>query len=417
MLYRIRKRQPRAAATVKNKILLMESESALTPDLPCSIIMDILGRLPMKTLLQCRHVCKAWHTLLSENYFYVLYGGRTPTSLILQVKGYTIDSLRSIWLVEADDNSSTTYWNLEISRASSPDVPDFKYQLGNSCNGLICLRELSSREPIAIWNPIMGHYSILPRPISVSDDKVVSGFGFCSRTNQYKVLRVFHEKHAPQSEWATEVFDFCVNSSRWRRVVDAPCPIPSRIPGFYLYNCLHWILDYAGSNSWCSDHELICCFDFMDEKFRSVPPPPIFSMDGRYKNHWSNLGILQGCLSICSIDAKVFRPDVQVWVMEEYGVAESWVKKLSFKDPAVDWWDPHRWIQVVNLLKNGKIVILCGHRFVLVYDPEERNFLTMKSLDFPAIAHFPCFVSLKDVVSTDFTSVQSVPSVAYLAHS
>ncbi|GMH11001.1 hypothetical protein Nepgr_012842 [Nepenthes gracilis] len=374
----------------------METRSTRMPGLPCSIVIDILGRLPMKTLSQCRYVCKAWRSMLTENYFYKLYAAHTPTTLILQIKG-SISSLRDIYLIEAADDCSITSCYLSISEKCCAEVPNFRYQLGNSCNGLICLRELRSREPVAIWNPIMGQYSILPEPTSISDDKVVAGFGFCSRTNRYKVLRVFHEKQAPASKWATEIHDFGVDR-KWRRIGDAPYAIPSLIPGFYINNSLHWIVDYASSTS-CD--ELICSFDFVNENFTSIPQPPIFSFDQRNKYHWSNLGILRGCLSICAIDARVFRPDVQVWVMEEYGVPESWVKKLSIRDPAVDWWDPYRWIQVTNFLKNGKILILCGHRYLLEYDPHGRSFQSLRSLDFPAIAHVPCFVSLKDVFRGD----------------
>ncbi|GAB2215077.1 hypothetical protein Droror1_Dr00019451 [Drosera rotundifolia] len=407
VLYKTKKQHSEPTAA-KNKAVEMEYQ---TQEIPSSIVIDILGRLPLKTILLCRRVCKAWNTMLSENYFYMLYGGHSPTSLILQVKGPSISCLRSVCLVEAGDNSSITCRDLYISRGSWKRVPNFRYQLGNSCNGLICLRELPSREPVAIWNPIMGQFSFLPKPISVSDDKVVSGFGFCSRTNKYKVLRIFHENQVPQSQWTTEICDFDIGI-KWRRIADTPCLLPSRIPGFYLSNSLHWILDYSDSTS--SSDELICCFNFMDERFWFSPAPPIFSSNRRFQHHWSNLGVLQGSLSICSIDARAFRPDVQVWVMEEYGVTDSWVRKLSFRDPAVEWWDPHRWLQIVNVLQNGKIVILCAHRFVLLYDPEDKSFMIMKSLNFPAIAHCPCLISLKDVVKRDSAWFSSGPSVAYL---
>ncbi|GAB4859363.1 hypothetical protein Ancab_010827 [Ancistrocladus abbreviatus] len=385
----------------------MELRSARAPDLPCTIVIDILGRLPMKTLLECRYVCRAWRAMVSENYFYKLYVTHTPTSLILQIKGHNVNSLRDIYVIEATNDCSITSFNLSIIGGSRDDVPNFRYQLGNSCNGLICLRELKSREPIVIWNPIMRQYAALPGSVSISDEKVVAGFGFCSRTNRYKVLRVFHEKQAPPGKWAAEIYDFGVDST-WRRVEDAPCAIPSRMPGFYIHNSLHWIIDCASSSGL---NELICCFDFVDEKFRSIPQPPIFSLNERNKYHWSNLGTVRGYLSICAIDAKAFRPDVQVWVMEEYDVPESWVKKLSIRDPAVDWWDPYRWIQVTNFFRNGEIVILCGHHHVLAYDPQRRTFREMKSLDFAAIAHVPSFISLKDALGGNRTQE---PDVTYL---
>lgn len=394
----------------------MDVKSSRIPELPSSVIIEILRRLPIKTLVQCRYVCKAWYTMLSEIYFYKLYSTRAPTCLMIQVKGDSIDCLRDICIMESTDdsvNSRKVHINFDTEEDKESDDeenepsfsngnhPDFKYQLGNSCNGLICLRELRSREPIAIWNPIMGQYVILPQPKTASDGKIVAGFGFAPRTKVYKVLRIFHEKQTPAEKIVAEIYDFGVSSVSWRRIEDAPCPIPSRIPGCFVNSSLHWILDNSIPN------QLICSFDFGEEGFKYVSPPPIFSLDGK-KFHWSNLGILAGCLSICAIDAKVFRPDVEVWVMEDYGVPESWVKKLSIRDPAVDWWDPFRWIQVTNFLKNGDIILLCGHRFVLAYDPRERTFVNKEGFDFPAIAHVLSFISLKNALREDDPSALDV---------
>ncbi|KAL8150964.1 hypothetical protein V2J09_020772 [Rumex salicifolius] len=391
----------------------MDVKSSRIPELPSSVIIEILRRLPIKTLVHCRYVCKAWYTMLSEIYFYKLYSTRAPTCLMIQVKGDSVDSLRDIYVMESTDdsvnsrkvrinflqnNNENDTDNEGQEPSDDDDHPDFKYQLGNSCNGLICLRELRSREPIAIWNPIMGQYVVLPHPATASDIKVVAGFGFSPRTKVYKVLRIFHEKNSPAETLAAEVYDFGVSGTTWRRIGDAPCSIPSRIPGCFVNSSLHWILDRTSGVLIPS--QLICSFDFGEECFRYVSPPPIYSLDEK-KYHWSNLGILAGCLSICAIDAKVFRPDVEVWVMDEYGVAESWVNKLSIRDPAVDWWDPFRWIQVTSFLKNGDIILLCGHRYVLAYDPRARTFVNKEGFDFPAIAHVLSFVSLKNALRED----------------
>lgn len=388
------------------KKVKMEVRSVRFLDLPTSIQIDILGRLPLKTLVQCKYVCKSWHAMLGETYFHKQYAVHTPTTLILQVKGNNIDLIRELCLIEPDEEHSLRSWEFVLNsrREFRDDVPTFKYQLGNSCHGLICVRELKSREPMAICNPLMGQYVMLPRPISVSDDKTVAGFGFCNRTNRYKVIRVFHEKHTPRDKWATELYDFG-NGIRWRRIRDAPCAIPSRIPGFFFGRSLHWILD---SSCCIRIRQLICSFNFVDEDFHSIPPPPIFSPDQVNSYHWSNLGILRGCLSICAIDSKVFRPDFQVWVMEEYNVRDSWVKKLSIRDPAVDWWDPYRWIQVTNHLDSGEILMLCGHRYVLAYDAQGRGFREIQHVNYPAIAHVPTFMPLDAILNENGPAILRV---------
>ncbi|XP_057526258.1 F-box protein At3g07870-like [Amaranthus tricolor] len=378
-------------------------------DLPCSILIDILGRLPLRSLIDCR-----------------LYSHHMPTTLILQVKGNSLESLKEICFIEQDDHSLTRKMRL-LSNSNKPKsdlsysglLPsNFRFQLGNGCNGLVCLREIRTREPCLIWNPVLGQFVILPKPTSTTIDKVVAGFGFCGRTNRYKVLRVFRSTIDPPWKKRAEIYVLGVGT-KWREIGDVPFPIPSRIPGFFTNNSLHWILEYSNitngngdnyddinnetlygiGNSTKSYSELICGFDFVEENFKTIPSPPIFTLEQKDKYHWSNLGIIGNCLSISAIDAKVFRPDVQVWVMEEYGVPESWAMRLSIRDPTVDWWDPYRWIQVTNFVRNGEILLLCAHCYVLAYNLRERRFRSIEGLDFPVIAHVPSFISLEDVLT------------------
>uniref|UniRef100_A0A803MF71 F-box associated domain-containing protein n=1 Tax=Chenopodium quinoa TaxID=63459 RepID=A0A803MF71_CHEQI len=268
------------------------------------------------------------------------------------------------------------------------DLRNLNIQLGNGCNGLICLRGVNTQKPSLVWNPIMRQVVIVPKPATTVDDKkkVVAGFGHCGRTNR---------------------------GNKWREIGDAPFPIPSTIPGFFINNTLHWNLDkndqqndYADNNNSINDDqnnmssnfELTCGFDFVEENFKAIKAPPIFSLHKKNNYHWSNLGVIGNCLSICAIDAKAFRPDIQVWVMEEYGVPESWALRLSIRDPIIEWWNPYQCIQVINILDNEEILMLCAHHFVLAYNLRERRFRKVASFDFPVIAHVPSFVSLEDVL-------------------
>lgn len=55
-------------------------------DLP-SIAIDIVSRLPIRTIFQCRCVPKSWRNLVLDPYFSVKYLMRPPaTSLVLSLK-------------------------------------------------------------------------------------------------------------------------------------------------------------------------------------------------------------------------------------------------------------------------------------------------------------------------------------------
>ncbi|XP_074285085.1 F-box/kelch-repeat protein At3g23880-like [Silene latifolia] len=395
-----------------NNQMIISSNKSI--DLPCIILIEILGRLPIQTLISCKFVCKSWRSLLTESYFYKLYTYHMPTTLILQIKGSSLNTLKQINYIESSScssNSTTTTTSLlkklrfvkrvNNNNDNNQDLgylngPDFRFQLGNSCNGFVCIREIGTREPTLVWNPMMGQFAVLPKPANTSVDKVVAGFGFCGRTNKYKVLRIFHKNLDPQSKLRVEIYELGVGD-KWRGIGDAPFPIPSRIPGFYTNNSIHWIMDDEFKPE-TANSELICGFDFIEEKFKVITPPPIYSSNQWNKYHWSNLGIIASCLSVCAIDAKIFRADVQVWVMEDYGVPESWNMKLSIRDPTVDWWDPHRWMQVTNYGNDGEILMLCAHGYLLAYSVRDREFRSVEGLKFPAIALAPSLISLEAVL-------------------
>ena len=52
-------------------------------DLPLNVMVDILSRLPVKTISHCKCVCKKWQFLVSESYFFKLHISRSPPSLII----------------------------------------------------------------------------------------------------------------------------------------------------------------------------------------------------------------------------------------------------------------------------------------------------------------------------------------------
>ncbi|GJU55151.1 F-box associated domain containing protein [Tanacetum coccineum] len=52
-------------------------------DIPENIIADILSRLPVKKVINCKSVCKNWHKLVSDSYFVDLHLSRSPASVMI----------------------------------------------------------------------------------------------------------------------------------------------------------------------------------------------------------------------------------------------------------------------------------------------------------------------------------------------
>jgi len=143
-------------------------------DLPVPVMIDILSRLPVKTIIHCKCVCKKWLDLVSDSYFANLHLLRSPAGFMIHhtlVKGTTSYHEPGIlkW-VEIKDKLDHQY--LQHDPVMSLDLnlsPIFQYSRVlsvGSVNGLICLWQHGFKtDNYFICNPITREYMILPRQI------------------------------------------------------------------------------------------------------------------------------------------------------------------------------------------------------------------------------------------------------------
>jgi len=69
--------------------------------LPSQLTTHILLKLPIKSLLICRCVCKIWNTLISEPHFAKLQFEQAPVSLVIRTL-HDMQMARSLYLLECD---------------------------------------------------------------------------------------------------------------------------------------------------------------------------------------------------------------------------------------------------------------------------------------------------------------------------
>ena len=60
-----------------------EAKRLLT-DLPTGIVMDILSWLPLKSLFNCRYVCKTWLQIISDPHFAKLHLSRSSMNILIK---------------------------------------------------------------------------------------------------------------------------------------------------------------------------------------------------------------------------------------------------------------------------------------------------------------------------------------------
>ncbi|KAK3007350.1 hypothetical protein RJ639_016834 [Escallonia herrerae] len=273
------------------------------PELLTELIIDILSRLPVKSLLRFRSVSKPWYALIDGPDFIKMHLKQSiinSTSLLLATKGALYSY--PFALIEQSDSLNSPF---EICPPHKIDC------VVSFCNGLLLL---TTHVGICLFNPWTRKCRPLPVMIYFGLPLKLFGLGFDSISDDYKVIAILQYK----TRCLTIVYSLKPNS--WRMARDCPYYLPrERIFSVYVKGALHMALRRNfDEDSTC----VIAAFDVGAEKFRLVPQPEFSD-----KNVLDmNVVVLGGCLCVVVACRK---RRVEIWVMKEYGITESWANLTS----------------------------------------------------------------------------------------
>ncbi|XP_057450427.1 F-box/kelch-repeat protein At3g23880-like [Lotus japonicus] len=300
------------------KMMINDKENQNTVDLPEDLILLILVRLPVRSLLRFKSVCKSWLSFISNTQF---------------AKSHF-------------DLATATTHCLLLKR------------INGSCRGLILLAKMMgpSAGDLIVWNPsnsfhreIQATYGYddwdswydtstthvrqgIPRYVGCFLTGFLYGFGYDQSNDDYLLVLLRFGRHEPEPEaiehsrngllvrmtyGGPEVTTF----SRPRiEVLSVKTNVPSFIygeefeyvelgsesaSGFFLNQSLHWLVKSKATGL----HELATLENY-------------------------HLRVLGGCLGLCCNGAGDDHEMTEIWVMKEYRVQSSWTR--SFVLPEYD---------------------------------------------------------------------------------
>jgi len=115
--------------------------------LPAELITEILLRLPVKSVLHCKSVCKSWLSLISDPHFASSHFqlAASPTHKLLSINHDDPKKTLSI-----DFNASPYNDSAFVSLSLDFFRPGYGFEIGGSCRGFLFLRSYSNSY---IWNP------------------------------------------------------------------------------------------------------------------------------------------------------------------------------------------------------------------------------------------------------------------------
>ncbi|CAL1352151.1 unnamed protein product [Linum trigynum] len=298
--------------------------------IPHDVVTDIFRQLPAEALLRFRALSKPICDLIDSYDFIHLH-----LSYSLRTKSHHSLILRDWHLYTVDFDSLDAAVDLDHPLSVGGGT-----EAVGSVNGLVALR--NSERDLAIYN--IATRKVRKLPVSEVEPPggqhlrtgyVFYGFGYDSLNDDYKLVRmatfVGDENANDTYNYDYEVKVYSFRSNSWKKIMDVPYYIRflhkplhqvlhRRGYGVLVGSALHWVLP---QRALLGLKNYIVSFDFVAEKFDEVPQPEYENKDLSYQ---VDVGVLEGNLCVmCNYEHVC----VDLWVMKEYGVKESWSRLFS----------------------------------------------------------------------------------------
>lgn len=377
------------SSRIRQETVWAEDSNPL-PDLPHEIIVEILPRLPVKTLLRFKSVCKSWRSLISHPKFV-----QTHLSLASLDTDYTQHRLLLRGNDLHHDLKSCSIFSIMYEQSDTAASLDYPFDgspnwvwIVGSCNGLVCI--IIQKRTVFLWNPSTRKSNKLPRvemlfdkcPVYVGDRYPLSGFGYDESTDDYKVVLIF------QVEYRNTVVVYGLRTDSWRKIEDLPHPLHVAGSGKYASGALHWTA--SGKSK-----EVIVSLDLAKEKYGEVSQPDY--EDGYFD---LTMDVLGGCLCMLCTYIGV---GADLWVMKEYGIGESWIKLVAIHDHAHSLYGQQFIPKCI--LKNGEILMAVSGRLVQYNSKDGKFYYPTIHKCFPTFSAYPYVESLVSPDSDAHTGV------------
>nr|XP_023883770.1 F-box protein CPR1-like isoform X2 [Quercus suber] len=295
-----------------------EVSKSMWDSLPPEIITDIFLRLPVKSIITCTCVSKTWKYLIQN-----------PTFISNHLHYSNNNSHPLLFFCLPEENEKEQYVlhfdnNQDFNEYTRFDCDPFR--VVGTCNGLIFLADDSYGHCYIIYNPCVRKFVKLPKPnINFSSHGCydASGFGFDSKTNDYKVVRfVTLEQKVQKGKSRVEVYS--LSTGKWRMVSALPPIAVARDSDSkaFVNGALHWVALRKTRNELLF---FVMVFDLGEEVFHEIALP-------KSSDYWSGISISAYGNSLALFQRGYSIPCLNIWVMKDYADASSWTKIITLPD-------------------------------------------------------------------------------------
>ncbi|CAN6450286.1 unnamed protein product [Victoria cruziana] len=280
--------------------------------LPLQILFDeILSRLPVKTLLRLRLVCRSWRSLVDhDEQFLAIHLARSRNATkVLEETRHAVHLL---------DNEGRP----PLAKGDNHFFPIHNFSIRSSCDGLLCLEATNGRGNLHVANLAIRQFVTLPVHSRPDLKARICELMRDPLSGLYKLLIVQWDGSASYSEIMT-----LRKVTSWRKL-----DIDISVSGAWTFGVAHPRVN--GAVHWTNGFSSAGCifaFDIKDEKFRKMVYPECRCRESSCSGlspyrHLVCLFELDGFLHLIHFDALC--TTMEMWVMKDYG-NEIWSKEYE----------------------------------------------------------------------------------------
>ncbi|KAF7848531.1 hypothetical protein BT93_L1865 [Corymbia citriodora subsp. variegata] len=308
------------------------ASSCRRPRLPEDIIIELLLRLPVKSLMRFKCVGKLWRSLISDPGF-----GKWHLERI--IKTYPIVTIDC----EGLDKDRA------VIKFRNPRINDLTWKpiIVGSCYGLVCFNVMGGR--FILYNPTTEELRKIPSSDLSLEGEIFRGFGCDPASDDYEVI-------VSEGSKICQVEIFSLKCGSWRKIQVQESRLPYE-QGVYGRGPYTGARLTRGNNK---KETVIMSFDLSEEIFHQMLPVPEWNGDIIFQGlniHWDNL---------YTSNAYWF----MAWIMNEHGRGGSWKKLFSFLTEGL----PSYYLQIpIAYTRKGKILFLVDFFVVILFNPEDNT--------------------------------------------
>ncbi|XP_048324666.2 F-box/kelch-repeat protein At3g23880-like [Ziziphus jujuba] len=366
--------------------------------LPVELVNKILLRLPVKSLGRCKCVCKLWCSIISSTCFNFQHQNHTKddnTSNLYLILDTPINSVTDPLMRKTVLRFS--YDTFEAVQTLYPD-PSLKhprsgryFHIEYTCNGLFLFSYFKKPNFILfLWNPTTGESKLLPLSSSQAQSlaqyraqsraqalkklkKKITfqnlGFGFDTKTMDYKVVFIHNHKYKGIDEVVVVVEMYSLKTNSWTTIAThsrKDFQTYAYYDGRAVFsNGVNGMLSWKAMHKEDGDvYDKIISLDLSRETIITTLLPSSISRPHlhRYPDNRSNYPFLyKESLALVNypVVSRSENRTFEIWVLGEYGVKESWKKLFTIGTL------PRRISQVLGFWEDGKVLVqtYCGTKF------------------------------------------------------